>query len=735
MVDLTLASYQKCLSDNIFALSLGEQKYVLQGLFTADGTVVNYGENSQYVSLDSTSLRLLKDVQILLLGFGIKSKIYMNRRAGKTTAFLPDGKGGTKEYEVREVHSLRISRASRLRFEELIGFMEESNKNEKLKMLNKSIGTYKDYPIDSVESLKYFGEEKVYDLTEPLTHTFIANGITIHNCSEYMFLDDSACNLASINLMKFLTDDGKFDVERFRKVIRAFIISMELIVDGGSYPMEKVAWNSNNFRALGLGYANLGALLMSLGLPYDSDAGRAVAGAVTAILGGEAYKISAEIAGYAGPFPMYEKNKEAMIEVINLHRESVKGIEVEAMPSELRYLVNDAWDSWTDALELGKRNGFRNAQVSVLAPTGTIGFMMDCDTTGIEPDLALVKYKVLSGGGMFKIVNGSVRTGLKTLGYTEEQIKEIEEYIEKRDMIEGAPYISDEHLAVFDCAFKPANGKRAIPYRGHIKMMGAVQPFLSGAISKTINMPEESTVEDIMNAYIFAWEQGLKAVAIYRENSKVAQPLTTKKTENEVIKKAEKVEVKVVEKIERKKMPQTRKSIIHKFDIAGHKGYLTVGLYDDGKPGEVFVTMHKQGSTIRGLIDAWATSVSMNLQYGTPVRELFSKFRHQKFEPAGFVRNIGGGDMDEKVNPIRTASSIVDYVSQFMINNFSEMGKVVEVKAPEVVEEIKEEQASLEEFGNEGLTCPICGGPAKRIGSCAIVCTSCKQTTRHGCGE
>jgi ribonucleoside-diphosphate reductase alpha chain len=554
-------------------------------------------------------------------------------------------------------------------------------------------------------------------------------------CSEYMFIDDSACNLASINLMKFRTEEGKFDVEKFRAVVRTMIIAQELSVDGSSFPTIKICQNSHEFRPLGLGYANLGALLMSLSLPYDSNEGRSVAAAITAIMTGEAYKTSAELAGLVGPFPAFAKNRESMLEVMKMHRDAVKKIEVNSMPSELRYLVNDAWDSWEDAVELGELNGYRNAQTTVLAPTGTIGFMMDCDTTGIEPDIALVKYKVLSGGGMLKIVNRSVPLALKTLGYSQEQIDSIVEFIDKNDTIEGAP-IREEHLAIFDCAFKPAKGKRSIHYKGHIKMMAVCQPFLSGAISKTINMPESSTSSDIANAYLFAWEQGLKAVAIYRENSKRSQPLNTQKTEGEMIKKNQQQPVPTIVLGERKKLPQTHKSITHKFDIAGHEGYITVGLYDNGKPGEIFITMHKQGSTIRGLMDAWATSVSLNLQYGATVNALFGKFLHQKFEPSGFVKNSDGGELGSKMKIIRSASSIVDYVAQFMLNSFGEGAGTIEVKVESLEgSAVKEEQKQLVEFGNEGLVCPHCGGPAKRMGNCSIYCTSCKQTTRSGCGE
>ncbi len=581
-----------------------------------------------------------------------------------------------------------------------------------------------------------------FDTTTNHWHTCKNSGrINASNpCSEYVFLDDSACNLASINLMKFRTDDNAFDAEKYKSVIRSFSIGMDLLVDGSSYPTAKIARNSRDFRPLGLGYANLGALLMSYGLPYDSEAGRAVAAAITALMGGQAYKTSAELASLVGPFPGFAVNRTSMLEVMRMHRDAVKKIDVQAIPNHLRYLVNEAWDTWADAVVLGERFGYRNAQMTVLAPTGTIAFMMDCDTTGIEPDIALVKYKVLSGGGMLKIVNRSVPLALKNLGYSEEQTNAIVEYIDKNDMIEGAPYLRDEHLPVFDCAFKPAKGKRSIYYKGHILMMAVTQPFLSGAISKTINMPEHSTMEEIADAYVFAGEQGLKAVAIYRENSKRSQPLNTQKTEGEMVKKlaAQTAPQTVIQQIiinaERHRLPQTRKSITHKFDIAGHEGYLTVGFYDDGKPGEIFVTMSKVGSTINGLVDAWASSVSLNLQYDIPVEVLFRKFRHQKFEPSGFVKNEQGGELDKRTTIIRTASSIVDYVAQYMTLHFGQGAPKVEIEIL-ALEKPTEEQKSITDFGNEGLVCPHCGGPAKRMGNCAIFCTSCKQTTRSGCGE
>jgi ribonucleoside-diphosphate reductase alpha chain len=577
-------------------------------------------------------------------------------------------------------------------------------------------------------------------------------------CSEYMFLDDSACNLASINLMKFRKEDGSFDVARYKHVMKILAICMDLLVDGSSYPTAKICRNSRDYRPLGIGYANLGALLMSWGLPYDSDEGRAVAAAITSIMCGEAYLISSELASLVGPFPGFQKNKEPMLEVMKMHRDAVKNIDVTKMPGFLRDLANHAWDSWSDAVDTGVQFGFRNAQMTVLAPTGTIAFMMDCDTTGVEPDIALVKYKVLSGGGMLKIVNRSVPLALRTLGYTEDSISKIIDFIDKQDTIEGAPDLRPEHLAVFDCAFKPAKGTRSIHWSGHVKMMAVGQPFISGAISKTVNLPESSSINDIAEAYMFSWQQGLKAVAIYRENSKRSQPLNTKKTEGEMVKKETVAQPVQIVKLERKKMPQTRQALTHRFEIAGHEGYITIGLYDDGKPGELFLTMHKVGSTVNGLVDAWATSISLNLQYGIPVEVLFNKFRHQKFEPAGFVKGANPGALDKEYVPIRTASSIVDYISQFMLSRFGPGAGTIPLAVTPLKQEVGaqasladvlgddtslsegvpakvEEQASLKTFGNEGLVCPQCGSPAKRLGNCAMVCTSCKQTTRSGCGE
>jgi len=678
--ELESGAAHKCLTEAAFALDEESLAALLRGLFTADGTVANYGSKSQYVSLDSTSESMLAQVQLLLLGFGIKSKLYMNRRLSDR-AMLPDGKGGLKEYRVAQMHSLRISRSSRKLFAEKIGFMPESQKHDKLEQLNRSVGTYRDRLIDHVASLSLLGEEPVYDLTEPVTDHFVANGLAVHNCSEYMFLDNSACNLASLNLRKFQKEDGTFDVERFRAASRIFITAMEILVDNAGYPSASVARNSHLYRPLGLGFANLGALLMSMGLPYDSDEGRAVAGAIMAIEHSEAYARSAEIASNPkiGTFAGYAENEEPFLDVMRMHQSAVGDIDA-SCPA---YLRQAAAESAARMVALGEEHGYRNAQATVLAPTGTIGFMMDCDTTGVEPDIALVKYKLLAGkgDGMLKIVNRTVPEALTRLGYSADEVGDILAFVEENDTIEGAPALKEEHLPVFDCAFKPFKGTRSIHHMGHIRMMAATQPFISGAISKTVNMPETTTVEEIADAYLQGWKLGLKAVAIYRENSKRSQPLSTSEGGNTKKKEAasgdgmagaepevrveEKVVERVVEKIvhraERRRLPDERPSMTHKFSIAGHEGYLHIGMYpDSGMPGEIFITMAKQGSTISGLMDAFATSISIALQYNVPLEDLCNKFSHMRFEPNGFTNN----------RQIPIAKSIMDYIFRYLSLKF-----------------------------------------------------------------
>jgi ribonucleoside-diphosphate reductase alpha chain len=476
-------------------------------------------------------------------------------------------------------------------------------------------------------------------------------------CSEFLYLDDTACNLASMNLMKFRQANGEFDSEMFVHASEVFITAQEIIVSNASYPTEKIAKNSEKFRPLGLGYANLGALLMAQGTAYDSDEGRALAGAITAIMTGAAYRQSAKIAANIGAFEGYKENREPMLRVIGKHRDAVSKIPRATVPVDT---LNTAQRVWDEALLLGQKHGFRNAQATVLAPTGTIAFMMDCDTTGIEPDIALVKYKKLVGGGLLKIVNQTVPEALQKLGYSSTQSDAIIDYIDKNDTIEGAPSLKEQHLPVFDCAFKAQNGTRSIHYMGHIRMMAAAQPFISGAISKTVNVPSEASVDDILQAYMESWKLGLKAVAIYRDGSKRTQPLSTT-TDAKI---AEAKEAKDAPRALRRKLPDERHSITHKFSIAGQEGYFTVGLYEDGSPGEIFIKMSKEGSTISGLMDSFAVAISMCLQYGVPLRVLVNKFSHSRFEPSGYTTN--------KEIPI--AKSLMDYIFRWFDLRFHPNG-------------------------------------------------------------
>jgi ribonucleoside-diphosphate reductase alpha chain len=824
---LDAGSENKALTDVALAtLDRAAVAGILRGLFSTDGTVADFGEKSQYVALDSTSLKLLQQVQVLLLGLGVKSKLCRDRRAlGQTTARLPDGKGGTADYPVRQVHSLRISRSSRVAFEREVGFMASSPKGARLAALNAKVGAYADRMTDRVSSLEYAGEEDVFDLTEPRTHHFVANGVVVHNCSEYMFLDNTACNLASINLIKFYDSQTReFDVKGFEHAIDLWTVVLEISVLMAAYPSHEVAALSWKYRTLGLGYANLGAMLMLAGLAYDSDESRAVCGCITSILTGRAYRQSALMASQLGAFPGYEADAQSMLRVVRNHRLAAHGeartsgkyedLPIRPVPidhalidrgtvtiTNAQQLRTHATEAWDDALDLGKRFGYRNAQVTVIAPTGTIGLLMDCDTTGIEPDFALVKFKKLAGGGYFKIANASVRAALEALGYsdrqtrdvltyllgtltldtplpgesgatlksflmgkglsaadvakindalpgvfelsfafsawglgdetlaragvdaaaakadpnfnllrhlglTREQVDQLNDSVCGRQTVEGAPHLRAEHLPVFDCANKCGkHGKRSIAPEGHIRMMAAAQPFISGAISKTINLPNEATVADVMSAYRLSWELGLKANALYRDGCKLSQPLSTSSESKDETKETAKVEakatsgaaarareeattlvagavesveraaseqavaelvaavapaaeaiVKVVERPMRRRLPDTRASITHKFNIAGHEGYLTVGLYEDGMPGELFITMAKEGSTIGGLMDCIGTSVSVALQYGVPVESLVNKFTHQRFEPAGMTTN----------REIPFAKSLVDYIFRWM---------------------------------------------------------------------
>ena len=560
-------------------------------------------------------------------------------------------------------------------------------------------------------------------------------------CSEYMHVDDSACNLASLNVMRFVDERGEFEVERFKRAVGLVFTAQEILVGPTEYPTAKIARNARAMRQLGLGYANLGALLMSRGLPYDSDEGRAVSAAITAVMTGEAYAQSARIAAVVGPYEDYAKNRQGHDAVMHKHREAAYRIASELVPAPLLSTARKVWD---DVVQLGAVHGHRNAQATVLAPTGTISFMMDCDTTGIEPDIALVKYKKLVGGGMLKLVNQTVPAALARLGYTETESSAITTYIEKVGTIEGAPELKEEHLPVFDCAFRAPGGTRSISHMGHIKMMGAVQPFISGAISKTVNLPEDATVEDVMDAYVQAWKHGVKAIAVYRDGSKKTQPVSTSdKGSNE--KRAEVVVQQVA--MERRRLPDTRASLTHKFSIEGHEGYITVGLFEDGAPGELFVTMAKEGSTLSGMMDAFATSVSLLLQYRVPLSHLVEKFGHMRFEPSGWTGN----------SEIGFAKSIVDYVFRWLGYRFLSaedrellgLVKTTEVAATPQLELLERtvpmaNAANVATSGHvqgtpgirrmnstpDAPPCPRCGWLTVRNGTCHK-CENCGETT--GC--
>ncbi|MFN2376486.1 MAG: vitamin B12-dependent ribonucleotide reductase [Candidatus Binatia bacterium] len=474
-------------------------------------------------------------------------------------------------------------------------------------------------------------------------------------CSEYMHLDNSACNLASLNLMKFTDPSGRFDVDGFKHAVDVIITAQDIVVAKSSYPTSEIEKTSHDFRQLGLGYANLGALLMSMGLPYDSDAGRSFSAAITSLMCGEAYAQSARVAEALGPYNGYAANREGQIRVLEKHREKSRLIDSAYVPLDLLSASREVWD---EACAGGRANGVRNSQVTVLAPTGTIAFMMDCDTTGVEPDIALVKYKKLVGGGMLKFVNTTVSRALRKLGYETREVTDILEHIDENDTIEGAPHLKAEHLAVFDCAFKPRSGVRSIEPLGHVRMMGAVQPFLSGAISKTVNMPTDATVEDVAGIYMESWKLGLKAVAIYRDGCKRSQPLNTG-SEASRAKDAAAAEDAAV-RPQRRRLPADCRSIRHKFDVAGHEGYIHVGFFDDGAPGEIFIKMAKEGSTISGLMDTIATLTSMAMQYGVPLDALVNKFAHVRFEPSGFTKNP----------EIPVAKSLTDYIFRFLGTRF-----------------------------------------------------------------
>jgi ribonucleoside-diphosphate reductase alpha chain len=522
-----------------------------------------------------------------------------------------------------------------------------------------------------------------YDTTINRWNPVKASG-RIHSsnpCSEYMFLDDTACNLASLNLMRFVDEDARFDVAAYRRAVALTILAQEILVDHAAYPTPKIERNSHLYRPLGLGYANLGALLMSQGLPYDSDEGRNLAAALTALMCGQAYLTSAEISEAMGPFARFRMNRKPFLDVIAMHKQDADAIPSSGVPAGL---LEAARESWVAALEAGGRHGYKNAQVTVLAPTGTIAFMMDCDTTGVEPDIALVKYKKLVGGGLLKIVNNTVPMALRRLGYDAADIRAIVGHVDQNETIEGAPGLREEHLPVFDCAFRAANGTRTIDWMGHVRMMSAVQPFLSGAISKTVNLPSDASVEDIEATYVEGWRLGLKALAVYRDGSKRTQPLNAGRDR-------EAGRTEAVARPVRRKLDDERQAVTHKFSIAGHEGYLTIGLYEDQQPGEIFLRMAKEGSTVSGLMDTIATMSSIALQYGVPLKALVDKFSHTRFEPSGFTNNPS----------IPIAKSVMDYVFRYLGNRFLQ-------GEPEVADE-QEDDTSVGLPG-AGLRAAVAGG-------------------------
>jgi ribonucleoside-diphosphate reductase alpha chain len=580
-----------------------------------------------------------------------------------------------------------------------------------------------------------------YDTTINKWHTLPnTSRINASNpCSEYMSIDDSACNLASLNLMKFRREDGEFDVEGFEHAVDTVFLAQEILVGYSSYPTPEIERNAKAFRQLGLGYANLGALLMSRGLPYDSDEGRAYAAAITALMTGRAYRKSAEIAARMGAFAGHQPNAAPMLGVMSMHRAAVGNIEnADSVPPELLSACRKAWD---DVLDLGEVHGYRNAQATVLAPTGTISFMMDCDTTGVEPDFSLVKSKKLVGGGEITIVNKTVPMALEKLGYAPDEVKEVEAYIDERNTVVGAPYVKAEHYPVFDCAI----GDRAIHYTGHVKMMGAVQPFISGAISKTVNLPETATVDEVAQLYVESWKLGVKAIAIYRDNCKVAQPLSGKGGAGQVLPVADTaVAAPPVPLTQRRRLPEDRTEVGRKFRVGDYEGYIHVGLYEDGTPGDIFVDIAKEGTTLAGLMNSFMISVSLGLQYGVPLEVYVSKFAHMRFEPSGMTN-----DPD-----IRIAKSIVDYVFRWMGKKFlsPDQQEEIGVLSPEVRARLAQSYALLENgesgspaapaeasppgqtalFNNweDAVECAKCGGRMVRTGSC-YTCRDCGTNT--GC--
>ncbi|MGH9079587.1 MAG: LAGLIDADG family homing endonuclease [Acidimicrobiales bacterium] len=687
----------------------------LQGLFDADGCVVLNRSKGSYVGLDSTSKELLLGVQVLLSTFGIFSRISDIRESGPSTFEYQAKDGSAHGFEQRASYDLRITSSSIAAFARHVGFSLRRKQALLRELILDAPRGFCDVPRTTrLAERTAMGTELTYNLSEPRNHSYIVDGVVVRNCSEYMHLDNSACNLASLNLLEFLREDSTFDVDGFRAAVAVVFTAQEIIVGNADYPTEHIAENSRRFRELGIGYANLGALLMAQGLPYDSDEGRAWAGAVTALMTGHSYATSARTAARMGPFAGYHENVEPMLSVLRMHRDAVAGIDEEAVPTDLLGAAQEAWDL---AVELGEQHGVRNSQASVLAPTGTIGLLMDCDTTGVEPALGLVKTKKLVGGGTMSIVNQTVPRALGRLGYSPDQVGAIVGYIDEHKTIVGAPHLTREHLGVFACSM----GDNTIHYLGHVRMMGAVQPFISGAISKTVNLPEEVTVEEVEQLHIDAWRMGIKAVAIYRDNCKVAQPLSTTKKASTPLdpepagSDAEAHARELAEKIAgleaalaheqsrssdtvvvgavRERLPRRRKSSTFAFRVADCEGYVTVGEYEDGRPGEVFMKVSKQGSTLAGIMDAFSISVSLGLQHGVPLATYVRKYTNMRFEPAGIT-----DDPD-----LRIATSLVDYIFRRLAVDYLTLEERAELGVLSTTERMQPTLPGVEETASESV--------------------------------
>jgi ribonucleoside-diphosphate reductase alpha chain len=761
----------------------------LQGLFDAGGCVVVDRRRGSYVGVGSTSRQLLQGVQKLLATLGVSSRIDKAGDSSRRATRVTTRAGATGGYVQPAMYELRIASSSVVTFAGQVGF-SLSRKQALLRELvvDAPVGLHDVHSSVHLVERTDQGIELTYNLTEPRNHSYVVDGFVVRNCSEYMHLDNSACNLASMNLLKFLNEDGGFDVEGFKAAVEVVFTAQEILVGNADYPTDRIAENSRRYRQLGIGYANLGALLMAQGLPYDSDEGRAWAAAITALLTGHSYGVSARTAARMGPFAGFHADGEAMINVLHMHRAAVADIDEELVPTEL---LTGAQEAWEDAVVLGEQYGVRNSQASVLAPTGTIALLMDCDTTGVEPDLGLVKTKKLVGGGTMSIVNQTVPRALARLGYSPEQVEDIVSYIDEHKTIVGAPHVRSEHLPVFACSM----GDNTIHYSGHVRMMGAVQPFISGAISKTVNMPEDATVEDVEQLHLDAWQLGIKAIAIYRDNCKVAQPLSTTKKQGAVVgeggdlapagSEAEAKDRAVAARIAeleaalakerqrpadtvlvgavRERLPRRRQSKTFAFRVADCEGYVTVGEYEDGRPGEVFIKVSKQGSTLAGIMDAFSISVSLGLQHGVPLATYVRKYSNMRFEPAGIT-----DDAD-----LRIATSLVDYIFRRLALDYlgreerEDLGVLssserLQPTLPGVEEAATLEQDLVEDAGvsavppshdpvigvpsgtptsgtgaptarpeqRDAPLCYQCGMVMQRAGSC-YVCTSCGTTS--GC--